>query len=105
MASKLTRCPTCGRRETRSTPQNAAYWALLHEMAEQLKPQGKVYTAEVWHEYFRQRFLGAEDVVLPNGKTVVRSMSTTELDIDEFSDYLTQVQVWAVEHGIIDASI
>ena len=98
--SKITRCPTCGRRQTRSLPQNAAYWALLHEIADRLKPQGKAYSAEQWAEYFKQRFLGAEDIPLPNGKVVVRSRSTADLDMDEFSDYLSQVTAWAAEHGV-----
>jgi hypothetical protein len=99
---KINKCPTCGRRQQRNHEQNRLYWAVLHQIADQLKPQGQAYSSEQWHEYFKQRYLGAEDVSLPNGKVVVRTRSTTDLDVDEMTDYITRVEVWAVEHGIVD---
>ena len=104
MASKLTRCPCCGRKQQRTPEQNRAYWPLLHEIADRLRPQGQAYSAETWAEYFKERFLGAEEVKLPNGKVKRITRSTADLDVDEFSDYLTQVQVWASEHGVTSDS-
>lgn len=97
---EIVRCKACGRRKTRSTPANARYWLLLHLIAEKLKPQGKIYSAENWHEYFKQRYLGADDIDLPNGLTIHRGHSTTNLDVSEFSDFMMKVETWAGEHEV-----
>ena len=94
------RCPVCGSQPKRSLDQNKAYWALIHEVAEKLKPSGNFFSPESWHEYLKQRFLGAEDIPLPNGKVVQRARSTASLDKTEMADYLTQVEAWANEHGV-----
>lgn len=96
----IKRCPTCGRRAIRSTEANRRYWALLHAIAEEVKPEGNKYAAETWHEYFAQRFVGAEELKLPNGKTVIKRHSTSDLDTSEFNDYMTKVEVWAGERGV-----
>lgn len=91
----------CGAAPKRNTEQNRAYWALLHDIAEQVKPGGKEYSAEQFHEYFKQKLLGAVDVELPNGKVIQRSRSTSDLDKEEFSDYLTVIETFAAEMGVI----
>lgn len=95
-----TKCPTCGQLPRRSTEQNKLYWSILHEIADHLKPQGVSYTAETWHEYFKQRYLGAEEIALPNGKTIQRAQSTASLDKSEMVDYVTKVEMWAAQHGL-----
>ena len=95
------RCPYCGHAPKRNLEQNRRYWALLHDIADQLKPQGQQYSADTWHEYWKQRLLGAEEIKLPNGKVVSRSRSTSDLDKDEMSVYITQIEAWASEKGVI----
>lgn len=94
------RCPTCKRRHRRSTDANRRYWAIVHRVAELLKPQGHNYSADSWHVWFRSRFLGCKDFVLPNGKAFSIPHSTAELDVSEFSTYMTQVEAWANEHDV-----
>ena len=94
------RCPTCHRLHKRSQPQNAAYWALLHLLAEQLRPGGVTYSAEQYHKYYASRILGCDDVKLPNGKTLTIPRSTANLDVAEFSDYFDAVQADAAERGV-----
>lgn len=94
------RCPTCGRRKTRRNPQNAIYWSLLYLIAEKLRPGGVEYTAEQFHKYYASRFLGCDDVKLPNGKTLTIPRSTASLDVAEFSDYFDAVQADAAERGV-----
>jgi hypothetical protein len=96
----VNRCPYCGHAPKRNLDQNAKYWALLHEIADQLRPQGQQYSADTWHEYFKQRYLGADEVRLPNGKVVSRSRSTSDLDKDEMSVYITKIEAWATEKGV-----
>lgn len=93
------RCPTCKRRHKRSTQANRRYWALLHVMADQLAPMHRTYSVESWHLYFKQRFLGSDDVKLPSGKVLTVPHSTADLDTSAFHDYATEVEAWANEHG------
>ena len=51
--------------------------------------------------YFKSKFLGADDIRLPDGKVVVRPFSSSELDKPEFADFLDQIQAWAAERGIV----
>ena len=99
-AGTATRCPTCGRKYKRSTQANARYWLLLHLLSERLPVQGKTFSAETWHEYAKQRWIGCDDITLPNGKVVARGRSSAELDTAAFNDYMTQVEAWANEKGV-----
>lgn len=94
------RCPTCRRRHTRSQPQNALLWLLYTKMAETLRPEGRQYSAESYHGYFKQKFLGVDEIPMPNGKTLFIPKSTANLDVAEFSDYFTKVEAEAAERGV-----
>jgi hypothetical protein len=94
------RCPTCHRKYTRTHPQNARYWLLLHRIAEMLRPGGREYSADTWHHYFKGRLLGFDEVRLPNGKTHTIVRSTADLTVDQFSDYMAAVEAWAMEHSV-----
>lgn len=94
------RCPACGRLQKRSTQANARYWLLLHLIAEKVRPLDRSYSPESWHTYFKSRFLGCDDIPLPNGKTVVQPKSSAALDTAEFADYQTQVEAWAAERDV-----
>lgn len=76
------------------------YWALLHEISEHVKPEKQSYSSEVWHEYFKGRFLGTDEIKLPNGKSFLRSHTTADLETSQFSEYLDKVQAWAAERGV-----
>ncbi len=96
---KVDRCPTCRRRLTRSHPQNARYWLLLHKMSESIKAHGQTYSADTWHVWAKSKFLGCTDTVLPNKKVVSIPRSTASLDVAEFADYMTALEAWANERN------
>lgn len=98
--TSLGRCPACGRREKRSNEANRRYWLIVSALAESLHPGGATYGITAWHHWLKSRFLGAEDVALPNGANLVVPHSTADLSTDEFSDFMTQVEAWAAEHGV-----
>lgn len=100
MPSKPDRCPTCGRRHRRSNAQNRFLWLLYHKLSEKLHPQGRNYSAESFHLYYKSRFLGMTETVLPNGKTMLIPNSTADLDVAEFSDFYTKVEADAAERGV-----
>jgi hypothetical protein len=94
------RCPTCGQVEKRNNEQNKKYWALINEITDKLKPNGHAYSADSWHLYFKQRFIGQDDIRLPNGKVCTQPKSTVDLDKTEMSDYITQVEQFADKYGV-----
>lgn len=96
---KSDRCPACKRRIKRSTEANRRYWSLLHVMAEQIKPAGVSYSADQWHLWAKSKFLGCDDVRLPSGKVLTIPRSTSDLDVGEFNDFMTQVEAFANERG------
>lgn len=98
--TKPKRCPACGRREKRGNPANARYWLLLHTIAAKLKPGGNTYSAEQFHAYYKSRFLGCDEVRLPNGKTLTIPKSSADLDVPEFAAYMEQVEADAAERGV-----
>lgn len=97
---KAERCPHCKRLYCRSNEQNRRYWALLHVIAEKLRPEGHTFSTETWHRYYASRFLGCDEVRLPNGKTLTIPRSTADLDVSEFNDYMTQVEADANARGV-----
>ncbi len=96
----MTKCPTCGRRPKRSTAANRHYWLIVHVVAGRANIKGVTYSADTWHLYFRQKYLGAKDATLPSGQTLTIPNSTADLSVDEFSDYVGKVEAWAAEQGI-----
>jgi hypothetical protein len=92
-------CPTCGRKSKRSTEANARYWALLHAISSGIKTADGYFNSEVWHKYFKAKYLGCTDIMLPNRKIISEPNSTSELDMSEFNDYMTKVEVFANDHG------
>lgn len=84
------------KRVNRSYRQNKRYWAILARVSEQLRPLNKQYSSEVWHEHFKREFLGVEP--LPSGNYMAKS--SAKLSVDEFAEYMTQVEAWAVDNGV-----
>jgi len=75
----------------RTIEQNALYWTAVHEIAESTFLNGKAFTPEVWHVYFKQRYLSGRMIELPNGQLVEADATTTELSKEEFSDFVNEV--------------
>ena len=77
----------------RTKPQNRRYWGrgVLAQIAEQAVANGKLYSAENWHEQFKREFIGYEE--LPNGQIVGKS--STELSTEDFSKFCDQVEAYA----------
>jgi hypothetical protein len=76
----------------RSTQANARYWALLEEISEQAYVDGKRFSREAWHTFFRDQFAPKED-----GPAGLTPMSTSQMDKETFQRYTTQIELYAVE--------
>ena len=86
-------------KSTRSTQANARYWAMLTEISEQVHPEGKTYSPETWHEYFKARFIG-KDVLILDGEPFLVAKTSTKLKVADFGDYMTQVEAWGIDHEV-----
>ncbi|ENA37444.1 hypothetical protein HMPREF1487_04362 [Pseudomonas sp. HPB0071] len=82
-------------KEKRSVAQNRRYHALIRELSAIAWLDGRQYSKEAWHEWAKQEFIGWED--LPNGQR--RGISTTTLSIEDFGNYMTQIEQWAASNG------
>jgi len=84
----------------RTPPQNRRYWGkgVLAQVSEQAVVNGRLFSAEVWHEQFKRQFIGFDE--LPNGEIVGKS--STGLSTTKFSDFCSQVEAFAAsELGVI----
>lgn len=81
--------------------QRNLYWAILRMIEEQLAIKGKHFTATCWDEYFKERYLGKEEVELPNGKIITRTVGTSSLDKAGMSEYMLKISAWCSEHSVI----
>lgn len=77
----------------RTKPQNRRYWGrgVLAQIAEQAVVNGKLYSAETWHEQFKRQFIGV--IELPNGEVIGKS--STELSTAEFCEFSDKVEAYA----------
>lgn len=98
--------------KSRKPDQNALMWAgPLKDIAEQVVSNGRRYSAEVWHEYFKRQYLPEFfDAVqcketyrkweeAPDGtRTLIGS--TTQLTVKGFAQYMEQVYAFGANHGV-----
>lgn len=79
----------------RSDEQNRKLHALLNEISENVCVNGRYFEMEVWKEQVRRRFIGTEEIHLPDGTRIERGISTTTLDVGQFSELIERVTAWA----------
>lgn len=83
---------------TRSLEQNALYWDTVHTIARNCWIDGKQYTPQVWHVYFKQRFLPGRIIELPGGQIMEAEPTTTDLTVEEFSNFIEEVMQFKELH-------
>lgn len=81
----------------RSTEQNKKLHAMFGELEQSAWLNGQQYSAEVWKEFVRRKFIGVEEIDLPDGTRIDRGISTTALSVHEFSELIEQVHQWAAD--------
>ena len=81
------------KRLKRTSKQNRRYWGngILAQIAAQAVVNGRMYSAETWHEQFKRMFIGV--IELPNGQVIGKS--STELSTAEFCIFSDQVEAYA----------
>jgi hypothetical protein len=78
----------------RSPRQNRRYWGggVLAQIAAQAAVNGRMYSAESWHEHFKRQFIGVDE--LPSGQVIGKS--SKDLTTKEFCKFCEQVEAYAV---------
>lgn len=87
------------KKRKRTAKQNRRYWGsgVLAQIADQACVNGKLYSAEVWHEQFKRQFIGV--IELPSGEVI--GQSSTELTTAEFCEFCDKVEAYsATELGV-----
>lgn len=77
----------------RTKAQNRRYWGngVLKQIADQAAVNGRLYSAETWHEQFKRQFIGV--IELPSGEVI--GMSSADLTTAEFCEFCDQVEAYA----------
>lgn len=80
-------------RRKRTKAQNRRYWGngVLKQIAEQATVNGRLYDAKMWHELFKRKFIGVEE--LPDGS--IQGKSSAGLNTAEFCAFSDQVEAYA----------
>lgn len=72
---------------------------MLRELSAMAWIDGRQFSDQTWHEHLKRTFIGCEEIVMPDGKTELRGISTTKLNVDEFGEYMLQIEQYAAEQG------
>ena len=76
----------------RSNSQNDLYWAILKELGNYTG-----YSEEELHDMFRFKYLSEKKTVA--GSEIYAIKSTTSLNVDEFKNYIHDIQRFAIGLG------
>lgn len=89
------------RRSKRTVDQNSRMWAMLTDVARQLKWHGERLEPDHWKLLFMDA-LGRESRVVPgiNGGIVSLGMSSSKLTKDEMSDLMELISAFGANHGV-----
>ena len=89
-------------RHSRSLEQNSLLHVWLDELSKKYQESyGEFYSVEVWKQFFKKRYLVAAHIEVQGEVTPIEA-KTSDLDIEEFSHFLTDVdQFCAEELGIL----
>lgn len=89
----------------RTLEQNARLWAMLADIAEQVPVRGHFQSKEAWHFRFRIHFGYTGEVTPVRVDGIVVEMplprSSTEFSVGEMADYMTKIEAWAIDQGVI----
>jgi len=87
----------------RTTAQNKRLHALIAAIAEH-PINGQRFSQEAIKEYIRRRWVGTEEIDLPDGTRIERGISTSTLSVAECSRLIDAVEAWATTELGIDVN-
>jgi hypothetical protein len=87
----------------RTLPQNRRMWAMLGDLASQVKWHGRWLDEESWKLLFLDA-LGFEMRIVPNlngNGFVSLGRSSSDLTVDEMTDLQTLIEAFGANHGVV----
>jgi hypothetical protein len=96
-------CVVTVRAGGRSLEQNNLYYAWTQEIADEVNRRNKTdFSKDEIHEKFKAMFLGyTEPKTIGSTEIPPQLRSTAKLTKGEMFHYMTQVEIWCIEAGII----
>lgn len=95
------RCPHCNQVKRRTLPQNKRLHALFTEIAAHVKAKDGLYHPAMWWKVMtKAEWLGFDEYQRPDGETVYVLKSTANLDVEELTEFMNQVEKFAAEKGV-----
>jgi len=98
----------------RSSQQNRRHWAMMNTIADQMPSQreGEWVAPEIFHEYFKRRYLGVilidehgnvtdSTSTVIDGRTIVIPHPSKTLDKVSFNKWDQMIDCWMAENDII----
>lgn len=83
----------------RSHSQNAYYHAvIIPVLQEGMKQLGHVFSLQTVHDMMKAKFLKEDILLNEHGEYITRIKSTTELNKEQFGEYIDQINAWAAEY-------
>ena len=98
---QVSRCPTCGQVPRRTLPQNARLHKLFTELAANVKAKDGLYHPHQWWKVMcKDRWLGYDEFVRPDGSTITVMKSTANCTVEELTEFMNEVEKYAAERGV-----
>ncbi len=101
MTSRSSVCPTCGQPKKLSDPQRDRYFAKIGNLLQH--PKLSHLTKRQLDLYFRDKFLGGEEITLPSGKTIYEPHRLNRKkgpDVPTMSEFMDKIEAWCAEVGV-----
>jgi len=96
LIKKQAKVEICIKKDKRTLSQNSTYWLWITAIQQETGNDKNLL-----HEYFKQKFLGTENITVFDSNLNV-AVSTTKLDTKQMSEYMNRIQEFAnIELGIL----
>ena len=86
--------------DKRSLAQNRMMWAVLNDIAKQVKWNGEQLTAEEWKHLITANLHGQKCLKGIDGGLVFMGLSTRKMNKKEFADVVTCAEQFGAENGV-----
>lgn len=94
---------TIKKRGKRSLQQNKYYFGIVvYEIRRRLYELGNEFDGETVHEFLKQKFNKEKVEIKTTGELLEVGQTTTQMNKDQFSEYIERIRRWASETLEID---
>lgn len=81
----------------RTLSQNSRHWAVMQEIADAAWIDGRQFSKEAWHEHMCDLFAPKKEVTLPTGEVRLVRISSSDMNVEEFSAFMQRIDVFAAQ--------